>query len=200
MDETLLCILRDFEVAKEVGKHLDLLNAEIVETVDAYLNELVSENWMITQLSINDTFFISKPNWILGDNDWLAGFAFEIENNEDDFDYWLNHMLGYSKFPFNVVCSFNGLLQQEHSVDKLHLVDASTKLKAKLLANGFSESTSRGKKVYYFSKPIKFEKQQLIDAFENERPADGISILGDIVRELDDYVPFIDEIVEKFRQ
>jgi len=200
MDDTLLCILKDYEVAKEVPKHLDSLNNKIVETVDTYLNELVTDNWTITKSSIVDSFLISKPNWISGDNDWLACFAFEIDNNENKYDYRLNHMLGYSKFPFNVVCSLNGLLQQESSVDKLQLVDASTELKKKLLSNGFSESTSRGKKVYYFSKPIKFEKQKLIEAFENENPTEGIGILRDIVSEIDDYVSLIDEIVEKFRQ
>lgn len=199
MDETLLCILRDFEVAKEVEKHLDILNAEIVETVDAYLNELVSNNWIIIQPSIEGQFIISKPNWMLGDAAWLAGFTFEVENNEDNYDYWLNHMLGYSKFPFNVACNLSGLLQQDNGFDKLKLVDASTNLKDKLVSNGFSESTSRGKKIYYFTKPIKFEKQKLIEAFENKSPAEGIYILGDIVKELEYYVPLIDEIVYKFR-
>lgn len=199
MDETLLCLLRDFEVAREVARHLDTLNAEIVKVVDDYLNELVLGKWKIVNSSIDGSFVISKEKWFVNEGDLLACFSFEVDNDEDDYDFWLNHMLGHSKYPFNIVCSLSGLLQS-CDVDKSRLIGESNKLKGILLSNGFSESTSRGKKVYYFTRPIKFERQKLIEAFENENPIDGISILGDIVGELDSYVPLIDDILEKLRQ
>ncbi len=199
MDETLLCLLRDYETAKEVAKHIDRLNEEIVKIVDKYLSEVTKDKWNVIEASIDDSFMITKDTWVTNNDDWMACFAFEIDDNEDDYDYWLNHMLGHSKFPFKIVCSFSGLLRTD-CCEKSEIIDATKELAVKLIANGFSESTTKGKKAYFFSRPIKFEKQKLIEAFENESPPDGISILGDIVDELDNYVPLIEDVVQKFRQ
>jgi len=202
MDATLLCLLRDFETAKEVPRYIDRLDEEVVKLVDKKLKDLLSDNWEISDdessLNEDDSFAFCKANWMEGD-DWLTWFSFENDDDEDDYDNWLNHFLGYSKYPFCVVLTFSGLLEN-NCVDKTNLIIAANKLKEKLLSDGFTESTAKGKKVYCFSRPITFEKQKLFEAFENKNPDDGISNLGVIIAELDSYTSLIDEIVNKYKK
>ena len=198
MDATLLCLLKDYETAKEIERHLERLNDEVVEAIDSKLNCLTEGGWKTLHSSIQGSYLINKGNWSI-DEGWLATFSFEIEDDEDDYDYWLNHLLGYSKYPLQIVFSLSGLLISGLCT-KNDLTNESKKLKELLIANNFTESTSRSNKVYYFSRPIFFNKEKFVQAFEDEDPDSGLTILEDIVKELDQYIPLIDEILAKFKK
>ncbi|OHB32471.1 MAG: hypothetical protein A2X84_06175 [Desulfuromonadaceae bacterium GWC2_58_13] len=201
MDETLLCLFKDYEVAKEVVRHMDRLNETVVKAVDEYLNESIDDDWEKMEKSLyeNGCFRIAKSNWLLDDKECLACFSFESEDDEDDYDYWINQMLGYSKYPFGIVLSFNGLLRNTKA-EKSVLIDSCVDLKKILIQLGFSESTSRGKSVYNFTKPIIFKKNKLVEAFENEDAKDGMSILQSIINEINDLAPLVNDIVEKHKK
>lgn len=196
----MLCLLKNFEIAKEVPRHLEILNKKVMHDLTHTIKNQLSNNWHIIEDNFNETgcFAFCKSNWVQKDTeDWLICFSFETEYDLDDFDYWVSHLTGFSKDPFSIYCSFNGLLS--NGTDKETLKGKVNTVTDKLKTYGFSEVPSKSKKNFYFSKPITFELNSLISEYEGDAPENAFQSINLLIQELENLVPFIDEALEQFK-
>lgn len=194
MDDSMLCLLKEYETAKEIPRYIEQLNKKVMNDLEKKIKSILPNYYHIVEDNIYESanFTFCKPEWMVNDlEDWLICFSFEVQDSSDDYDYWINNLIGFSKYPFSIYCNFNGLISNGY--DKNAVKDIFKDVTKILAEIGFSEVPQKSKKSYYFSKPITFDKNTLVEAYENNLPEDAFQPLDSLFMELEEIIPYIDK-------
>ena len=196
MDETLLCLLKDYETAKEIPRHLEKLDTKVMRHLNDFVLSCVEDTFPLVEGTFLESGEVAfcKSEWISVDSEeWPVCFSVGLEDDEDEYDYWVNHILGLSRFPLSLYCAFGGMLDGSNKeAVRARLAEVT----AALTAQGFSEVPNKSKKSFYFIKPLTFDTAAFIEAFENGALEDAFKPLEAAIKDLDAIVPLMAKAIK----